>query len=329
MPFRSVRSLIPLVLLAALSACSDRFHVTDLGTTAPPAVYGDTSYVLQQPVWTGFSRPTDVHVGYEPFIYVADAGNNRIVMLDLSGAVIGASAYVKNPVAIAQDHRLRLIVCAEFDTTIGGQAATFGALYRLDMAAAGHDIARAAPRRVYFDPLNALRRYTGAAVLADNSYYVTRSGPNNTSIIDPDDAVMFFDASDALQPRVSWPLLSVDGTGLTTVTQPTAIAALPKPSTDFVFTQQGSKSLFRAQWITLRTTGDVAQWESYFTPARDGDVDFLRVGLLAKPEDVTVDAAGAIFVVDAAKDSVFRFTSSGFISQAFGGSLQFLSLIHI
>jgi sugar lactone lactonase YvrE len=240
-----------------------------------------------------------------------------------AGAVVGVSHYVKNPVAVTQDHRLRLIVCAEVDTVVGGQAATFGALYRLDLPAAGHDIARAVPRLVYVDLRNAQRRYTGAAVLADNSYYVTRSGPDNASIIDPDDAVMLFDAADAPQPRVSWPALAVDGSGLTAITRPTAVATFPRPGTDFVFTQQGAASLFRAQWITLRTTGDVAQWESYFTPARDGAVDFLRVGLFSAPEDVTVDASGNIFVVDAAKDSVFRFSPSGFITQAFGGASQF------
>jgi hypothetical protein len=320
------RALLPLLCLAGLAllpACSEHFSLSDLGAPPPPTSFGDTSYVLQQPAWTGFSRPADVLVGIEPFVYVADAGNNRIVMLDLSGTAVGASAALRNPVALAQDYRLQLLVCGEFDPTIGGQAATFGAIYRIDLPAAGHDIARAPLRRVYFDPLNPLRRFTGVAVLADNSYYVTRTGPNNASIIDPDDAIMLFGKDDAPQPRVTWPAVSVDGTGLATVTQPTGVAVLPKRSTDVLFTQAGGKSLFRAQWLTLRTTGDVSQWESWFTPERDGAVDFLRVGLFHRPEDVTVDAAGNVYVVDAAKDSVFRFNPSGFIDQAFGGAALF------
>jgi len=157
-------------------------------------------------------------------------------------------------------------------------------------------------------------------VLADNSYYISRTGPNNASIIDPDDAVLLFDRNDELQPRVLWPLLSADGTGLTTITRPTAVATLPRRSTDVLFTQSGEKSLFRAQWITQRTTGDVTMWESWFSPARDADVDFLRVSLFKRPEDITVDASGNIYVVDAATDSLFRFNAAGFITQAFGGS---------
>ncbi|MBI5645952.1 MAG: hypothetical protein HY962_03395 [Ignavibacteriae bacterium] len=317
--------LLPAVclLLALGTGCGDPFELDDLGETKPGAQYGDTSYVLQQPVWTGFNRPTDVLAGREPFLYVCDAGNNRIVMMDLAGAVIGASREIRNPVAMAQDYRLRLLVCAEFDTLVDGATVTFGAVYALDMVAASHNITRAAVTRLYFDPLAPQRRYTGIGVLADNSFYVARTGPNNSSIVDPDDAVLLFDKNGVLQPRVTWPLLNVDGTGLTAITRPTALATFPRRTSDFLFTQRGSNALFRAQWITMRTTGDVSQWESYYTPARDGAIDFLRPALFKRPEDITVDAAGNVFVVDAETDSVYRFNSSGFITQAFGGRTQF------
>ncbi len=305
--------------------CGDTFDTRDLGATNPPDSFGDTTYVQQQPVWGGFSEPADIHVGFEPFLYVAERGANRVTMLDVSGAIVGSSGLIRRPTAIAQDYRLRLLVCGEFDTTIGGQAATYGAVYRIDLVGAGHDIARAAIRRVYWDPLNTNRRYTGVAVLRDNSYYVTRTGPNNSSPVDPDDAVMLFDRNDQLRPRVEWPGMAIDGTGLATLTQPTGIATFPRASNDFLLTQSGEKSLFRMQWITQRTTGDVTQWESYYTPARDGSIDFLRVGLFNRPEDVATDGAGNVFVVDAGLDSVFVFNASGFIAQAFGGPAQFMA----
>ncbi len=321
--FAVIASAALSLLLAA--ACGDTFDTSDLGTTPPPDNYGDTSYVLKQPIWQGFNDPADVHVGFEPFIYVSERGADRVTMLDLSGSVIGSSASIRRPDAIAQDYRLDLLVCGEFDTTIDGRTVTFGAIYRIDMVHARHSIAGAAVRRVYFDPLNPDRRYTGIAVLSDNSYYVTRTGPDNVSPIDPDDGVLLFDANDGLRPRVEWPGLSVDGTGLATITHPTGIATFPKPTNDFVFTQSGPKSLFRAQWITQRTTGDVTQWESYYTPARDGDLDFLRVSLFGRPEDVTIDGSGNIFVIDAERDSLFQFSASGLIVQAFGGPTQFSS----
>ncbi len=315
-PHSALRSLLFAIVLGITAVgCGDTFSTSDLGITKPEEKFGDTTYVMQTPIWTGFNKPTDILVGNEPFIYVADAGNNRIVMLDLSGAVVGASGYIRNPVAITQDHRLNLLVCGEFDTTINGQAATFGAIFRIDMYAARHSIADAQVRRVFFEPTNALRRYTGIAALADNAYYVTRTGPNNTSIIDPDDAVMMFDALDHVRAKEYWPTLAVDGTGLATITSPTSITAFLKPTTDFIFTQKGTKSFFRTQWMTQRTTGDVTQWESFYTPARDGAIDFLQVGLFQTPEDVTVDGSGNVYVVDASLNAMIRFNSSGFISQ--------------
>ena len=311
------------VLALLVAACGDTFDTKDLGTTAPPDSYGDTSYVQLQPVWGGFAEPADVHLGFEPFIYVTERGADRVTMLDLSGRVIGSSAPLRRPDAISQDHRLDLLVCADFDTTIGGRTVTFGAIYRIDLVEARHNIAVAPVRRVYFDPLHPDRRYTGIAILPDNSYYVTRTGPNNSSPVDPDDAVMLFSDDDQPRPRVEWPGLSIDGTGLATITRPTAIATFPKPTSDFVFTQSGEKSLFRTQWITQRITGDVAQWESFYTPARDGDLDFLRISLFDRPEDVSVDDAGNIYVIDAGRDSLFQFNAGGFLTQAFGGPAQF------
>ena len=74
-----------------LAACGDTFDTDDLGATAPPDNYGDTSYVLQQPIWTGFNEPADVHLGFEPFIYVAERGANQVTMLDVAGNIIGSS----------------------------------------------------------------------------------------------------------------------------------------------------------------------------------------------------------------------------------------------
>lgn len=305
-----------------IPSCTDRFDVNSIGTSKPPNKFGDTVYVLQSPIWTGFNKPTDVLVGYEPFIYVADAGNNRIAMFNIAGELVGYSGYIRNPVALAQDHRLNLLVCAEFDTTIGGQAATFGAIYRINLYSARHNIAQAKIERMYFDPLNAFRRFTGVATLADNSFYVARTGLNNTSIVDPDDAIMLFTKEGALSPRQYWPFLSVDGTGLSTITGPTGLATFNSFSSDFIFTQQGMKSFFKTQWMTFRSIGDVSQWESYFTPSRDAGADFIRVNLFKRPEDVTVDAVGNIFVIDAGTDSLYQFNRAGILTQTFGGTAQ-------
>ncbi len=46
---------------------------------------------------------------------MADTDNDRVVMMNVAGQVLG-SLPLQKPIAIAQDFKLNLFVCAEFDT---------------------------------------------------------------------------------------------------------------------------------------------------------------------------------------------------------------------
>ena len=134
---------IVLALVAYLIGCEEtHFPIDSLPQGSVYSKIGDTVYVVQNPVWTGFNHPQGIIVGHEPFIYVADTDNDRIVMLDLIGRVIGYSQKIKHPVALTEDWRLQLIVCAQFDTLLPGKQAptTVGAVYRLDLVSTNHDI---------------------------------------------------------------------------------------------------------------------------------------------------------------------------------------------
>jgi len=283
---------------------------------------GDTVYVQQNPDWTGFNHPQDIIIGNEPFVYVADTYNNRIVMLDIGGRVLGYSQTIKNPVAIAEDKRLQLIVCAEFDTLLTGntQPTTFGAIYRLNLYAVGNVISAATPRRVFYDPSDSVRRYTGVATLYDNTYYITRVGPKNElTRIDKDIAVILFSKSDQLISPVA--NLVPEGTGLRSIHNLTSIATMPTGrSVEFVISQTGTNALFKVQWIRLVTAGQTTYFDSKFYPSVDGDIGLLQLGKFEQPEDVTLDPSGNLFVVDAARDSLYRFSSRGVERYSFGGT---------
>ena len=82
-----------------LFGCGQEFDINQFKTTENTGnVTGDTVYIQLSPVWEGFNKPTAIMVGREPFIYVCDTGNDRIVMLDVSGKVIGFRS-IKQPVA--------------------------------------------------------------------------------------------------------------------------------------------------------------------------------------------------------------------------------------
>jgi hypothetical protein len=301
-----------------------KYPLPTQGTTGVyVANLSDTIYVWQHPDWTGFNRPEAIVVGYETFVYVADTYNDRIVMLDIAGRVIGYSRPIRRPVAIAQDRRLQLLVCAEFDTVLAGGTATFGAVYRLNLPAVGHVIGSATPQRVFYDPGDSTRRYTAVATLYDNKYYVARTGPKNDAVlIDRDNAIILFDKDDVLISPVTTNF-SADGTGLLSIHRVTGLATLPTGrNVDFVFSQVRAadvEPLIKVQWIRLVTMGQTTNYDSKFYPSTSGDVDILAINRFVEPRGLVVDPYGTLFVVDAATGRIHRFNSRGIEGYTFGG----------
>jgi hypothetical protein len=323
----------------------DKFNVNSLPKTTGNSNISDTMYIQQGIPWGDsrypqsgtFNGPQAVIVGNEPFVYVADTYNDRIVMLDIAGRVLGYSQRIQKPVAIAQDKRLQLLVCAEFDTLLPGHttSTTFGAVYRLNLPAVNHIIANAVPQRVIWDTTfgnNVSRRYTaiattyysvGSALNAD-AYYVARTGDKNIGTYDPDNAICLYSKNDKFQSSVTSGFTQ-QGTGLLSMHKVTALATMPSgTSTEFVFAQVEDLSsavipLWKVQWIKLTVQGQSEGWDSKFYPSVDGDIDFLKINRFIQPRGVAFDPSGNLFVVDAGTDSLYRFSSRGIEHYSFGG----------
>ena len=323
-----MKTILPFIYAIVLfyGCAEDKYAIDTLLNAPAGGSIGDTVYIQQNPEWTGFNHPRAIIVGKEPLLYVADTDNNRIVMLDLFGHVIGYSQRIQRPVGLAEDKKLNLVVCAEFDTTLPGHQGsptTFGALYRIDLYTALHDINAAPITRVFYDPTDSVRRYTGVSMLYNNFYYVTRIGnKNEPERLDKDIAVMVFDTADTYISPIS--NLTPDGTGLRSLDSLTGIATVPTgKSLDFVYCQSGTKSLYKVQWISLVAAGQTTFFDSKFNQNVDPTLDILKVNRFASPAGVTIDASSNFFVIDAAKDSLFRFSASGVEKYSFGGSKQF------
>ena len=322
------------VFMLLLFGCQeDKYNVNSLPKTTTNANISDTLYVQQGIPWGDsryplsgtFNSPQAVMVGNEPLVYVADTYNNRIVMLDIAGRVIGYSQRILHPVALAQDKRLQLLVCAYFDTVLQGQTTTFGAVYRLNLPAVNHNIASATPQRVIWDTTlgnYASRTYTAVATLYDNSYYVARVGNKNTGTFDPDNAIILFSKDDVFQSSVTFDFTQ-DGSGLLSMHYVTGLATMPTgTSNEYVFSQvQASPAiaLWKVQWIKLVVQGQTHNWVSKFYPSVDGDIDLLRINRFIQPRGVALNQSGNLFVVDAGTDSVHCFNSRGIEQFSFGG----------
>jgi sugar lactone lactonase YvrE len=130
-------------------------------------------------------------VGREPFIYVADTENNRVVMMDIAGRILGARE-IRRPIALAQDYQLNLIVCGEL---VDAQGTVFSAVFKLNLVDVSHNIGIAKIDtllpKTSFDYLKPQRKYTGVCVFSNNSFLVSRTGPANSNLIDPDNLYWF------------------------------------------------------------------------------------------------------------------------------------------
>ena len=317
------------LILPLLIGCGEKFNIGQLtSNTGNANITGDTVYVQINPAWTGFNNPQDILIGREPFVYVADTYNDRIVMMNLNGDILGTK-HIKRPVALAQDYELNLIVCCELDTVVNGQTKTFGAVYKIDLVASQHQIASAPSVKLLPRPTDLNypdRKYTGVCVFYNNSFYVARTGPNNSSFIDPDNSILYFSPKklfaggegDTLIGRV--PNIDPLSSGLVSANQISSLTSFSQRNIDFIETLTGNNSL-KTQWLIYVITPLSASYEARLTPSDGGAL--MSPNRFVQPEGSCIDDAGNIYVADVQKDSIFKFTPFGDELQSFGGPAVF------
>lgn len=307
---------ITLLLGVVLNNCvEEKYPFPDLGDVSGPTepVVDDTVYIQQSPVWNAangydFSEPEDIFVGREPFLYVADTKNDHITMLDLAGNILGHSPFIPHPIAITQDARLNLLV-------VNGT----NRIYRINLYAVSHQIGDATVDTVLTNPQRdhgSWKFQDISAFNGDDIYVAAASQVRNENTI-----YIFrnlFDEVNYDSLSYQGPLpLNIASSGIFGVRMPIGLGAVPYSEYDVLFTQRGNEwgdSSFKVQWITVTADG----YAPKITPVQPRDI--FAEGKFGLPEDVATDENNVIFVVDAAKDSLFRFTPNGDEQFSFGGS---------
>jgi len=305
------------IFILSFFGCGEKYPLPPAPTDISilPGV-SDTTYIQQYPNWelaTGYSfdHPTDILIGNEPFIYVTDSANNRIVMLDLAGNLFGYSQPIPGPVAISQDGRLNLIIVNNTNK-----------IYKINLFAAYHDITAAPVRLVYEDVDHPTRRFSSVAAwhgtesgsaYLEQWYYVTVNGPDKR-----DNAIYYFaPKNDSLDKLIGPINMEPNGTGMFSTANPSGITITKNfnASTDFfdfIFVQTGI-NFYKVQWITSNVYGFAIKLDPSTSPTAIFAQDKFN-----KPEDVTIDEQGNIFVIDAGLHRLFKFNTSGAERQSFG-----------
>ncbi len=309
------------IMIFTLLACTDKFDIDEATSSIDPndlGNFGDTVYIPQSPNWTGFNNPQDMIVGNEPFIYVADTDNDQIVMLNIDGERLG-SLSIKKPTSLAQNQKLELIVVAEFDTVISGNNLSYSAVYLVNLEDAEHNINNAKVVRLKpitsFDFSKTERSYTGVCAFGDNSAYVSRIGPINSSASDPDNSIKVYNRK-GFKDFDRLPFIEPEGTGLISANGISSLTSVNSNGYDIIVTFIGSNN-FKVQWLKYISSG--IDEGKYFNNL-DVGTDMMKIGKFGSPEDAAVDEANNIFIADAEKDSIFKFNSFGDELESFGGT---------
>jgi DNA-binding beta-propeller fold protein YncE len=298
-------------------SCGEKYPLPSTPTDQSilPGV-SDTTYIQQYPNWepaTGynFDHPTDILVGNEPFIYVADSAHNQIVMLDLAGNIVGASQPIPGPVAISQDGRLNLIIVNNTNK-----------IYKINLYAVQHNITAATVRLVYEDVDHPNRRFSSVAAwhgtesgsaYLEQWYYVTVNGPEKR-----DNAIYYFAPKDDSLDKLIGPInMESNGTGMFSAANPSGITITTSFNFttnffDFIFVQTGL-NFYKVQWITSNIYGFAIKLDPSTSPT-----EIFAQNKFDRPEAVTIDEQGNIFVVDAGCHRLFKFNASGAEKQSFG-----------
>ncbi|MCX7605833.1 MAG: hypothetical protein N2170_01035 [Bacteroidia bacterium] len=327
---------IGLLSLLFIVSCGDFWgRKTDLGFIDVPQ-YDNAlvSFVPIFPYWGGFSGPVDICIGYDELIYVADSVAGEIICLDQAGRRIGRYP-LPGVHALAQDRRLDLLAVAPVDTVIGGQTYRLDALHRIrlyDGQGYGLSHAMIVSRQVHpfyfkasFSTSDTVVRLRRIAVMADNSYYVTRTGPDRDPLKfgGPDDAVLKFSSEDRWEEAIAVETSTGTQTDFFLGAWGICVKARP-PQSPFVSQGEGFWVGLTASGLPLRIHSVVSRegeqgrfyevefrWVQGDTSVADG---FLATpGRFRRPEGIayTGGAQPYLIVADAELDSVFVFTLSG------------------
>ncbi|MEI6506976.1 MAG: hypothetical protein WCO54_00730 [Bacteroidota bacterium] len=326
-----------------LSGCSAIFgekndpqtnQIFQQGAIDPSLVPTAVGYVPIFPFFTNFSHPIDVYVGYDEMVYVID--DNGLNILDQKGT---HNAIIPIPGAtdVIQDRALNLYVAGRVNIpSVGNRAAIY---HLINVATGNYQIVDTLIHPLCDDSRSSTGnrgvddeavQFTGLATLADNSLYVTRTGPRNdiNSFIRPDNAVLVYDPQGnntgyalGLNP-VSSSLKSVLG-----VSSIASLAAPPQrvngisTSPSFIITQASADPTieYRTLFISVTNDPDLGLIYSEYPQLLNFDHTkadrFLYSSFrFKKPEDcyIAPDNLGYYFVVDSGTDSLYVFTNQGF-----------------
>ena len=357
--------LLLLFLMIVQGGCSALFNTKDNTDTdeifdegkIDPRLENVDGYAPVLPFWGGFDAPNDVHVGFDEFVYVTDA--NGVHLLDRADLSPRVTIELEGAEAVTQDRLLNVYVAARIDTIIESIDPTITwnlpAVFKIkNMNGAGpvtfvdtlifpFDDASLSTSAAQNSRLNRSSgtnyekvNITGLSILADNTLYVTRTGPFNetTQVAAPDNTVLEFHRivengveTDkmrnvrqirSLSPNVPSLRSAIGLSGIATFVAPPQRDTYTDNRSFLITQSQANVDIpFRVLWIDVVETVDglIYQQNSQLLAQDTSQASgFLyEPNKFMRPQDVAFggDDDAFIFVVDSETHRLYQFQSNG------------------
>jgi hypothetical protein len=313
------------LLLIIYTGCGDRLDLATFPVTTGGTInISDTLYVLQSPIWTGFNKPGAVLAGNDQLIYVADTKNNSIVQMDVAGGRYG-TYYFNNtlfPKKIAQDGNFDLLVICDSITSLD----TTSIVFRLKVVQGGGVVTQNTPAIRLLTSLrptpnsSKLRKFTGISTYPDNSYLITRTGPEDPLNIDPGNAILKVRGIDSV---ISLNLLSgfqTSGNSFYSIERVSSILTIKNSSTDFIISRSSLDTLNLNKVIYFEYNSVNGTFDPKYTSTSQ-DIIGVKFG---SPDAIVLDNNYTIYVIDSYRNHLYKFSSSGkLLKESFGDSSIF------
>jgi hypothetical protein len=334
--------LLYIALLILTGACKGFFgEKTDLSFIDKPVfTEREQAYVPIQPVLQGYVDPVNVIAGFDRLFYVIDRGTSQIISYDLSGRELRRLT-VPGLVNAAMDREFDLLAIGRYDTVQGDQTLRLACVYRIKQSLGSmHGLQYATMKPSIIHPYyKGIKSavvsdqdvdFGNIGVLADNTWYVTRSGPRNNSdqFGGPDEAILQVrpDLLTFEKDKFVGPININTGQGIYNdyFKQPVGLCTFVQPpqdprlssSRDFLSTSVSKGTSLKVQYIEYKEDDGGGSFSIKFLASGDttkADGFLYEPDKFSQPVAITVagDRTSYIFVADAGKDSVFQFTKEG------------------
>jgi len=316
--------LILITSLLLIFSCGKKIKLPT-SLTQPGERISDTTYVQISPAWTqangvAFRNPTDVYIGYDTYVYIADTGNNRIVKMSRKGDFI-AEYLIEHPINICQDPLLRLAVVTGNNSIYFKdifEQRPFYEVYTIKDTVVPIPLpASSEDTMVVWDTIStSYQAIACTPIPADIYFYFACEQTEHTyggvygEKHQRDRIMAFFPKmkGDSIYFMVSDTVVKKGGTPGRTI-NPSGITSYgTKSSFNIIFCQEWG--LLYVQKIE----GEYPYLVKEFPP----NSDIWSWNLLGVPEDVTLDEFGNIYVADQGKDKILKFDKNGKCILTFG-----------